>query len=369
MRRPRHPIATVALPLAFAGAAVACGVFELGDVVPAADADAGGGVPDGAACVGDGDPCSCLPEPFTVSPPPRGSGVALTLSGGQVYFMVSNDAAGGGDAIYRVPADGSAAPVLVMPASPASPPLVVAGGYVFMRKLGTGLGVLRVPSMGPAQSPVLAEGPLTLAPTDLAGNDESLFWGNASGAICTAQVDGGIRPPDTLDSGCSSQPFAPPRPPAPPGAVAVAVSPTSVLWTGGMKLWRAPVDDGASAVDIVTQAGGSPLAVAEVGARVFWFFWPGADAGSLWSASEDGGGADRIVPVVVPEHAIPSLVVDGDGAYWSERNYPRLVAAGLDGTNVRVLACEDGITAVATDGAYVYWLTSTGAVRRLPKMP
>src|SRR5207302_8510442 len=104
-------------------APAACGVFELGDVLPLADGGAEGAATDAAAdaatdaagvCVPDGDPCACLPTPTTISPPPRGVGEAIAVAGGQVYFMVSNDGNGSGDALYRVPVDGSAGATRVM---------------------------------------------------------------------------------------------------------------------------------------------------------------------------------------------------------------------------------------------------------------
>jgi hypothetical protein len=357
-------------------AGAACRLFELGDVVPVADASADGNDigdggldgADGAACV-SADPCKCLPTPTTIVKGLLGTGEAIALAGPDVYFMVSDGTAGNNPAIYRAPiASPGAQPVKVMNSSPVFPSMVIGGSSLFMRKVGTGLSVLRVPLDAVAAAPTVVVGPLPFVPTDLAADAKRIYWPNATGAICAAPLDGTPPPPDTVDSGCGGAPVVAPRDGGYSTYSQIVISSNEIFWTlSGSKILTAPADVGAPVQQIVFQPGGNVTALSESSGDLLWIN-VGADAGSLFRADHDGGRMSVLVGALIDRSVAPAYVVDADGIYWGHRNWDRLMAASRDGSRRALLACEEqGVVAIATDQTHVYWVTGNGAVQRVAK--
>jgi hypothetical protein len=92
------------------------------------------------------------------------------------------------------------------------------------------------------------------------------------------------------------------------------------------------------------------------------------------------GGADRNIyrvpimkgkstPVAMdPRGDFGSIVVDGTSIYWTAQNDGRVMRAPLDGSSMEVLATDQTFPrAMVADATNLYWLTSDGFVRSVPK--
>ena len=341
-----------------------CGIFALGDVLPVPDA----GTADGSTkCLADGNPCACLPTPLTIVGSPHGSGVSIAVSGPFVYFLT---AMGGvsDPTIFRAPIDGSdgGAPTEVMVASPSTGPIVIAGNSIFLRRTGTNVGVLRVATDAVSAKPTVHAGPLPSAPNDLAVDRARIYWPNGNGAICAVPLDGAAPPADLTDSGCGSQPVVAVRDGAGP-ANQIAVSDTDVFWLTYARIMQAPSATGTPVATLRVQAGGGIAELEESDGKLFWVLV--GDAGTLWTSSDDGGAQTPIIASLVEDRAVvPQFVADSTGVFWGFRDWEQVMGASRDGANPHVLACDnEGVTALATDQAHVYWITRSGGVRRIDK--
>jgi hypothetical protein len=361
-------------------AAVACGVFALGDVVPYPDAGAEEGAGDGAvlddapgdvgidaACASDGNACACLsaPSPLALA---SDLGKAIAVVGQTVYFMREIETGGPHYEILSVPSGGlsdGASPTVVMKStSTVAPRMLIVGDSIFMPRNGSASpssppSIVRVSTSGTSQDPTPFFGPLSQPVIDFGTDSALLYWLNAD-AVCGVPIDGAAPLPDPADSGCGSRPVVSDA--STTGSSGLEVTSTELFWSSGSKLYEAP----RTGV-IVTRltASGPIFGLTESQGQLFWFSDVN-DAGAIWTAPDDAGDASLVVTRTIL--VAPAFSVDSDGIYFGEANGNFINAAGRDGSNRHVLACdEEGAAALASDQAYVYWVTRDGAVKRAAK--
>lgn len=365
---------------ALAVLAAACGAFELGDVVPYEES---GAPPDGRAaedapssetetgpCVPNGDPCNCLAPPSTISPGPHGTGQAISVSGSNVYFMVTDFGGGAGSpVVFRAPIDGAGDGGATQASlqSPIAPSMALGASWLFFRRTSAPVALARISIDATGQTPASYVGPLSSAPGNLATDSTHVFWAGDFGAVCEAPFDGAGPVVDGGIAGCSGSPLVAPHDGG-PSNTQLAASDTAVFLMYNSRIYAAPQSTGIPS-QIVAQTGSTLGNLLDDRGQLYWTNVV-ADAGTIWSALDDGGDAKLIVRSPLEGSALaPTIAVDANGIYWSQRNYSKVWGASRDGSNVHLLACENaGAPALTTDATYVYWVTSDGAVRRVPKM-
>jgi hypothetical protein len=369
----------LALGLAAATWAAACGVFSLNDVQPPAhdggatdaaadvtkdapaDASSDSATPDGAAmCDAGADPCACL-VPTLVS---AGNGVVVLLrvDATQVYWV----AFGNGYALDSAPVDGDGGP----PTQIAAPSGVdvpagmsVVDGYVYMV-----LGFMK-PAL--TRFPVDAAAAETLAhavdqPVDLTATSTRLFWTDDQAEICTAALDGAVGM--MTPSGCGAPPYSPGVPGADGGVNHLLVGASS-FWLSvpdDQDLWRVPGAGGPGMrVTTLESSGSKPLAGSDT--DVFWVNDVKAlDASLVLHETAAGGDAS----VFTSDNAIDLLAVDDTNVYYiaGRGTNRRIVEVSRANGQHRLLACDaNQAGTLAVDSQYVYWGNAIGEVKRIAK--
>jgi hypothetical protein len=360
----------------------ACSVFDLGDVVATIDGgNAGDGAsPDGIAtdgnvsdspsgpCVEGGDPCDCVP--FTISPKSHTSPEALIVSGGTVFFMVSEASNGTDPVIYSAPVDGLGGgdPLQLTPSSISfGQTMALGGNYLFLRRIDPShLGIDRVSIDGGTTDasyfPLVKQ-----SGVHLVSNSSDVFFASDLGSVCALPFEGAVPMNDPSDSGCNTPPLGAEHVGGPPDEPIYA-SDQNVFAAASQKILSMPISGGTLSPIASSSPPSQVSSLIENGGLIFWSTATG-DAGTIWSANDDGGGAKVIVASPFEGRMkVANVVADSTGIWWSNANEQKIWSAARDGSNVHVVACESAsVPFLTTDATYVYWMTSNGIVRRAPK--
>ena len=365
------------------GVLIACGAFDLGDVVSSTDAASdgtangdGGGSDSSQAdgpgpCVPGGDPCNCLDTPLTISPPPKGTGQTIAVIGGTVYFTLTGVGGGGSNPImYSAPITGlgdGGALTQVTKVAPVAPDFVIGQSWFYFRHVAAPGGISFVPVSAVNADVVSYFSPLTRTPGDVAVDTTRIFFGGNDGSICAIPIGADAGPVGVDDAGCGGAVLVPPRPGG-PTTFQVAASDTMVYQSENGHILSAPQSTGVL-TQLILHPGANLGGIRDDRGQLFWTEVT-SDAGSIWSADDRDGAATEIVPSALDGTlAGATFAVDADGIYWSQFSYTKIWAAARDGSKRTLVACEPGVASIAADANFIYWLTSNGGVRRIAKPP
>ncbi len=380
----------MALPVALlsllsVGAAASCSAFELGDVIAGSDSSTSpndspieaDGAPTDAATADDfgpcrdgGDPCACVP-PEDVSTAARGNGEGIVVAGSTVYFLVLNFPDTTTDStLFSAPVTGlgtGVAPTQVSIPAPLNALSMTLAGSEILFKHGSAPGDIRAIAFTDNMLPpkvyfVPPEVPFN----SFAADSRRVYFGNAEGVICGVPYPVPGSPHDAGTFGCGLTPVVPPN--GIPSGALIAASNSYVFYSDQGNVYAAPQSTGA--LTEIYNGIPSISGFTENSGSLFWSRLTN-DGGTLWSVLDDGGNPAAIVQSPIEGGvSAATLAVDGDGIYWGARSYDRIYGAARDGTNQRLLACDtEGVSGITSDASYVYWVNSSGRVKRAKKNP
>lgn len=187
-------------------------------------------------------------------------------------------------------------------------------------------------------------------PLFLAASPTVLFWTNAGSDTLegASLADGGIE--RDSDAGGAS-PWD------------VALNGTTVFWTTGSGVWSAPLTGGNGAVAAKDPAGAVALAVTAT--TIYWT----NDLGTVHAQAIAGGTQS---PIHSGEAKPTGMAADDADVYWVDQGTGNVYRAPLDATNdtkTQIIAAGQASPyRIAVDSKFVYWTNNTGGtVARLAK--
>jgi hypothetical protein len=220
------------------------------------------------------------------------------------------------------------------------------------------------------------------SPTSITVDGTNVYWTNRTGEVMKCAVDGCDHPaelavatgvPASITASATDVYWtdgAVSRVPMAGGAVTrigasdawgIAVGAQSVYWTTNATagpVFTCAVEGCAPAPTRVA-GGDASFAIAADAANVYWSDW-----NAIWTCPLAGCAGTPTALAAVAGHV--AIAIDAHNVYWAYPDEGVVLAcakAGCQGSPTLLASHAFGVTALASDGANVYWVSTAGVTR------